>query len=47
MWAPGFFTYISSMQYLMEACAETEKMIVLDRPNPNGAYVDGPVLNLE
>jgi uncharacterized protein YbbC (DUF1343 family) len=40
-----FFTYISSMQYLMEACAENgKKIIVLDRPNPNGAYVDGPVL---
>jgi uncharacterized protein YbbC (DUF1343 family) len=40
-----FFTYISSMQYLMEACAENnKKVIVLDRPNPNGAYVDGPVL---
>jgi uncharacterized protein YbbC (DUF1343 family) len=43
-----FFTYISSMQYLMEACAENnKKVIVLDRPNPNGAYVDGPVLNPE
>jgi len=43
-----FFTYISSMQYLMEACAENrKKVIVLDRPNPNGAYVDGPVLNSE
>jgi len=41
-----FFTYISSMQYLMEACAENgKKVIVLDRPNPNGAHVDGPVLN--
>jgi uncharacterized protein YbbC (DUF1343 family) len=40
-----FFTYISSLHYLMEACAENEKkLIVLDRPNPNGAYVDGPVL---
>jgi len=43
-----FFTYISSMQYLMEACAENgKKVIVLDRPNPNGSYVDGPVLNPE
>ncbi|MEJ2006121.1 MAG: DUF1343 domain-containing protein, partial [Cyclobacteriaceae bacterium] len=40
-----FYTYISSMQYVMEACAENGKtMIVLDRPNPNGNYVDGPVL---
>ena len=40
-----FFTYISSMEYLMEACAENNKeLIVLDRPNPNGFYVDGPVL---
>lgn len=40
-----FYTYISSMQYMMEACAEANvPMIVLDRPNPNGFYVDGPVL---
>jgi len=40
-----FFTYLSSMQYLMEACAENgKKVVVLDRPNPNGAFVDGPVL---
>lgn len=39
-----FYTYISSMHYLMEASAEQhKKMIVLDRPNPNGFYVDGPV----
>lgn len=39
-----FFTYISSLHYLMEACAENgKKLIVLDRPNPNGSYVDGPV----
>ncbi|MCU0418096.1 MAG: DUF1343 domain-containing protein [Cyclobacteriaceae bacterium] len=42
-----FFTYISSLHYLMEACAEQNKrVIVLDRPNPNG-YVDGPVLQKE
>jgi uncharacterized protein YbbC (DUF1343 family) len=41
-----FFTYISSLHYLMEACAEqNKKLIVLDRPNPNGNYVDGPVLD--
>jgi uncharacterized protein YbbC (DUF1343 family) len=40
-----FYTYISTMHYVMEACAENKKkMIVLDRPNPNGYYVDGPVL---
>ena len=43
-----FYTYISTMHYVMEACAEQGKqMLVLDRPNPNGHYVDGPVLNLE
>jgi uncharacterized protein YbbC (DUF1343 family) len=42
-----FFTYISSMHYMMEACAENKKlMLVLDRPNPN-AFVDGPVLKTE
>lgn len=41
-----FYTYISTMHYMMEACAENNiKMIVFDRPNPNGFYVDGPVLN--
>ena len=41
-----FYTYISTLQYVMEACAENEvKLIVLDRPNPNGFYVDGPVLD--
>jgi len=40
-----FYTYISTMSYVMEACAESKiPMIVLDRPNPNGHYVDGPVL---
>lgn len=40
-----FYTYISSMHYMMEACAELNiPMIVLDRPNPNGDYIDGPVL---
>lgn len=41
-----FFTYISTVHYVMEAVAEQHKqMIVLDRPNPNGFYVDGPVLD--
>jgi uncharacterized protein YbbC (DUF1343 family) len=40
-----FYTYISTMHYVMEACAEQNKeLIVLDRPNPNGHFVDGPVL---
>lgn len=41
-----FYTYISTLHYVMEACAESNvKLIVLDRPNPNGDYVDGPVLD--
>ena len=40
-----FYTFISTMCYVMEACAEQNiEMIVLDRPNPNGFYVDGPVM---
>jgi len=40
-----FYTYISTLHYLMEACAENNiEVLVLDRPNPNGFYVDGPVL---
>jgi len=40
-----FFTYISTLHYVMEACAEYGiPLLVLDRPNPNGSYVDGPVL---
>lgn len=40
-----FYTYISTMHYIMEACAENNKeLIILDRPNPNGHYVDGPIL---
>ena len=43
-----FYTYISSMHYAMEACAENGKtFMVLDRPNPHGHYVDGPVLEPE
>lgn len=43
-----YYTYISTMQYVMEACAENEKKIlVFDRPNPNGFYVDGPLLQEE
>ena len=40
-----FYTYISTLHYLMEACGENnKKVLILDRPNPNGHYVDGPVL---
>lgn len=43
-----FYTYISTLHYVMEACAENSvTVMVLDRPNPNGFYVDGPVLNPE
>jgi uncharacterized protein YbbC (DUF1343 family) len=41
-----FYTYTSTMHYVMEACAENGKaLLILDRPNPNGHYVDGPVLD--
>lgn len=40
-----FYTYISTLHYMMDACARYGiPLIVLDRPNPNGSYVDGPVL---
>ena len=40
-----FYTYISTLHYIMESCAENNiQLVVLDRPNPNGHYVDGPVL---
>src|SRR5690606_41361646 len=43
-----FYTYISSLHYLMEACAENNiPLIVLDRPNPNGNIIDGPTLEKE
>lgn len=42
-----FYTYISSLHYLMEACAENNiPLIVLDRPNPKGSTIDGPILEL-
>lgn len=41
-----FYTYISTLQYVMEACAENNiPLIIFDRPNPHGYYIDGPVLN--
>lgn len=43
-----FYTYISTMTYVMEAAAENDiSVIILDRPNPNGFYIDGPVLKDE
>lgn len=43
-----FYTYISTLHYVMEACAQyNKKIIVLDRPNPNGHYIDGPILEEE
>lgn len=43
-----FYTYLSSMHYMMEAAAEAGKaFIVFDRPNPNGRFVDGPILEPE
>jgi uncharacterized protein YbbC (DUF1343 family) len=41
-----FYTYISTLHYVMESCAAFNiPVIVLDRPNPNGFYIDGPVLD--
>lgn len=41
-----FYTYISTLHYLLEACAENKiKCIILDRPNPNGFYFDGNILD--
>ena len=43
-----FYTYLSTLHYIMEACAENGiKLIVLDRPNPNIYYIDGPVMEDE
>ena len=43
-----FYTYYASMCRLMDACAEYgKKMLILDRPNPNGHYVDGPILDMK
>ena len=40
-----FYTYISTLHYVMEACAENNKpLLILDRPNPNGDYFDGPLM---
>ncbi|MFV0236966.1 MAG: exo-beta-N-acetylmuramidase NamZ domain-containing protein [Flavobacteriales bacterium] len=43
-----FYTYISTLHYIMEAAAEQDKkVILLDRPNPNAHYIDGPILEKE
>jgi len=43
-----FYTYISTLHYIMEACAENSiPLLILDRPNPNGSIVDGPILEKE
>ncbi len=43
-----FYTYISTLHYVMEACAEEGiPLILLDRPNPNGHYIDGPTLEIK
>ncbi|WP_449437765.1 exo-beta-N-acetylmuramidase NamZ family protein [Pedobacter steynii] len=41
-----FYTYINTLQHVMEACAANKKeLLILDRPNPNGFYIDGPILD--
>jgi uncharacterized protein YbbC (DUF1343 family) len=43
-----FYTYISTLEYMMEACADYHvPIMILDRPNPNGHYVDGPLLDMK
>lgn len=43
-----FYTYINVLRDVMESCAENNKeLLILDRPNPNGYLVDGPILNME
>lgn len=43
-----FYTYLSTLHLVMEACAEQKiPLLILDRPNPNGHYVDGPVMESE
>ena len=45
---PEIYTYYASMCRLMDACAEyNRKVLILDRPNPNGHYVDGPILDMK
>lgn len=43
-----FYTYISTLHYIMESAAENDiQLIVMDRPNPNGSYIDGPILDMD
>lgn len=43
-----FYTYINVLSHIMEACAENKKeLLILDRPNPNGYLVDGPILDMK
>ena len=43
-----FYTYISTLHYVMEACAKADiPVLILDRPNPNAHYIDGPILEKE
>lgn len=43
-----FYTYLSTLHYIIESCIEHNKpLIILDRPNPNGMYIQGPVLELK
>lgn len=43
-----FYTYISTLHYILEAAGENDiEVIILDRPNPNGHYIDGPVLDMK
>jgi len=43
-----FYTYLSTLHYVMEACAEAGiPLLVIDRPNPNGHYIDGPTMEIE
>jgi uncharacterized protein YbbC (DUF1343 family) len=43
-----FYTYIATMHRVMEACAENGKeLLILDRPNPNGFLIDGPILDMK
>jgi len=43
-----FYTYINVLSHIMEACAENNKeLLILDRPNPNGYLVDGPILDMK
>ena len=43
-----FYTYISTLSYIMEACATNNiPLVILDRPNPNGGIIDGPILEMQ